>query len=95
MLIEGSEARLICHADANPPDVTYRWTINQQPLFPENPMELTIGNVSRKQHDSIVKCEARNLVGKSEDSQTLDITCKQLRICGFWSPLVGFCRGLV
>ncbi|KAK7580395.1 hypothetical protein V9T40_001024 [Parthenolecanium corni] len=74
MLIEGSEARLICHADANPPDVTYRWTINQQPLFPDNPMELTIGNVNRKQHDSIVKCEARNLVGKSEDSQTLDIT---------------------
>lgn len=76
MLIEGSDAKLVCQADANPPEVTYRWFLNQQLVFPENPMEFVISNVSRKQHDSIVKCEARNLVGKSEDSQTLDITCE-------------------
>ncbi|XP_065202863.1 irregular chiasm C-roughest protein-like isoform X2 [Planococcus citri] len=74
MLIEGTDAKLICEADANPPDVTYRWYMNQRPVFPENPVEFVLTNISRKHHDMIVKCEARNLVGKSEDSQTLDVT---------------------
>lgn len=79
MLIEGTDAKLICEADANPADVTYRWYMNQKPVFPENPVEFVLTNVSRKHHDTIVKCEARNLVGKSEDSQTLDVTCKYSR----------------
>lgn len=35
-----------------------------------------IRNVTRKFHDAIVKCEVQNSVGKSEDSETLDISCK-------------------
>lgn len=35
-----------------------------------------IHNVSRKYHDAIVKCEVHNAVGKSEESETLDISCK-------------------
>lgn len=76
MLIEGSDAKLVCQADANPPVVSYRWFHNQELKFPPNPNEFVIQNVSRRFHDSIVKCEAINTVGKSEDSQTLDITCK-------------------
>lgn len=76
MLIEGSDVKLLCQADANPSVSTYRWFLNQELKFPENPTEFLIKNISRRQHDSIVKCEARNLVGKSEDSQTLDVTCK-------------------
>lgn len=75
VLVEGSPARLQCRADANPFEVTYRWFLNQQSAFPENPTEFIIANVSRQHHDMIVKCEARNLIGKSEDSQTLDVTC--------------------
>lgn len=75
VLVEGSPAILRCRTDANPSDVTYRWFLNQQHVFPENPIEYVIPNVSRNHHDMIVKCEARNLIGKSEDSQTLDVTC--------------------
>lgn len=35
-----------------------------------------IHNVTRKYHDAIVKCEVVNAVGKSEESETLDISCK-------------------
>lgn len=76
MLIEGSDAKLVCQADANPPALSFRWFFNQELKFPPNPYEFIIQNVSRRYHDSIVKCEARNTVGKSEDSQTLEVTCK-------------------
>lgn len=35
-----------------------------------------IHNITRKFHDAIVKCEVHNAVGKSEESETLDISCK-------------------
>lgn len=43
------------------------------PVFPSLQV---IRNVTRKFHDAIVKCEVQNSVGKSEDSETLDISCK-------------------
>lgn len=73
---EGSEVRLKCEADANPPDVTYRWFLNEEPIVGDFTTELVLHNVTRKHHDSIVKCEVLNAVGKSEESQTLDISCK-------------------
>lgn len=39
-----------------------------------------IHNISRKYHDAIVKCEVHNAVGKSEESEALDISCKCLQI---------------
>ncbi|KAG5897978.1 hypothetical protein JTB14_013552 [Gonioctena quinquepunctata] len=71
---EGSEVRLGCKSDANPPDVTYRWSMNDEPLIGDYTTELVLHNVTRKHHDSIVKCEVQNAVGKSEESQTLDIS---------------------
>ncbi|KAJ8920019.1 hypothetical protein NQ315_006550 [Exocentrus adspersus] len=71
---EGSEVRLGCHADANPSDVTYRWFLNEDPLIGDYTTELVLHNVTRKHHDAIVKCEVHNAVGKSEESQTLDIS---------------------
>lgn len=73
-LVEGSDVRLSCSADANPQDVTYRWYINDQLVGGEPTTELILTNISRKQHDSIVKCEVHNAVGKSEESEALDIT---------------------
>lgn len=35
-----------------------------------------IHNISRDFHDKIIKCEVHNAVGKSEESKTLDISCK-------------------
>lgn len=36
----------------------------------------TLHNISRKYHDAIVKCEVHNAVGKSEETETLDVSCK-------------------
>ncbi|XP_060519888.1 irregular chiasm C-roughest protein [Cylas formicarius] len=71
---EGAEVRLGCLADANPQDVSYKWFLNDEPLIGDYTTELVLHNVSRKHHDAIVKCEVHNAVGKSEESQTLDIS---------------------
>ncbi|XP_044269269.1 irregular chiasm C-roughest protein-like isoform X2 [Tribolium madens] len=71
---EGAEVRLGCHADANPADVTYRWFLNDEPLIGGYTTEMVIHNATRKYHDAIVKCEVHNAVGKSEESETLDIS---------------------
>nr|CAD7256088.1 unnamed protein product [Timema shepardi] len=74
-LLEGQEVRLACQADANPLDLTYRWYINDKPVPGDYTTELLLSNISRKFHDAIVKCEVHNPVGKSEESETLDISC--------------------
>ncbi|XP_067007432.1 irregular chiasm C-roughest protein isoform X2 [Anabrus simplex] len=73
-LTEGSEVRLVCKADANPLDLTYRWFINEELVAGDYTTELVIPNVTRRYHDAIVKCEVHNPVGKSEESETLDIS---------------------
>jgi hypothetical protein len=75
-LTEGAEVRLACKADANPLDLTYRWYINDDLVPGDYTTELIIPNITRKYHDAIVKCEVHNPVGKSEESETLDISCK-------------------
>lgn len=71
---EGAEVRLQCHADANPSEVYYKWYINDEPIPGDHSTELIIPSINRTFHDSIVKCEVTNVVGKSEDSETLDIS---------------------
>ncbi|XP_055682496.1 irregular chiasm C-roughest protein-like [Lutzomyia longipalpis] len=71
---EGAEVRLSCHADANPNDLTYRWYINDELVVGDYTTEMLIHNITRKFHDAIVKCEVHNAVGKSEESETLDIS---------------------
>uniref|UniRef100_A0A182J1W2 Ig-like domain-containing protein n=1 Tax=Anopheles atroparvus TaxID=41427 RepID=A0A182J1W2_ANOAO len=73
-ILEGTEVRLSCHADANPQDLTYRWFIGDALSEGNTAQELLIGNVSRHYHDQIVRCEVRNAVGRSEESETLNIS---------------------
>lgn len=83
---EGADVKLVCHADANPPEVRYRWFLDGEPVTSDveggPPTELVLRNVSRRHHDAIVKCQVENKVGKSEGSETLDVTCKCMaRVC--------------
>lgn len=71
---EGSEVRMACRAEANPPDVNFKWYINDNKIQGDHSTELIIPNITRDFHDSIVKCEVSNNVGKSMDSETIDIT---------------------
>ncbi|XP_011693793.1 PREDICTED: irregular chiasm C-roughest protein-like [Wasmannia auropunctata] len=72
-IVEGSELRFKCSAEANPPDVEYRWFINKKKVIGDYTTEMIIHNATRELHDATVKCEVSNEVGKSEESQTLDI----------------------
>ncbi|XP_055586391.1 irregular chiasm C-roughest protein-like [Uranotaenia lowii] len=72
-IVEGMDVRLRCKAEANPPEVTFRWYVGHEMMTGDFATELVIYNISRKHHEMIVKCEARNVVGKSEESETLDI----------------------
>ena len=71
---EGAEVRLSCRADANPHELTYKWFINDELVVGDYTTEMIIHNISKKFHDAIVKCEVHNAVGKSEESETLDIS---------------------
>lgn len=39
-IAEGSDVRYKCHADANPPEVTYRWYINDELVISEFSTEM-------------------------------------------------------
>lgn len=71
---EGAEVRLACHAEANPNELTYRWFINGEPAIGDYTTQMIIHNISRRYHDALVKCEVQNAVGKSEETETLDIS---------------------
>ncbi|KAH8416396.1 hypothetical protein KR222_001578 [Zaprionus bogoriensis] len=71
---EGAEVILSCQADANPREVTYRWFINDELMAGDFTTKMIIHNVTRQYHGALVKCEVANAVGKSEQSQKLDIS---------------------
>jgi hypothetical protein len=75
-IAELESVRLSCHADANPPNVVYKWYINDEIAYGDYTTELTIASASRKLNGAIVKCEVTNAVGKGEDNQTLSVHCK-------------------
>ncbi|XP_025269617.1 irregular chiasm C-roughest protein isoform X2 [Camponotus floridanus] len=72
-IVEGSELKFKCRAEANPPILEYRWFINKKKVLGDFTTEMVIHNATRDMHDATIKCEVSNEVGKSEESQTLDI----------------------
>lgn len=71
---EGSELRVRCDVDANPPAQIYRWYVNSNPVVGDYADEMIIFNVTRKHHNAVVRCEVSNSVGKSEGNTTLEVT---------------------
>jgi len=72
-IVELQSIKLSCHADANPSDVVYKWYINNEIAYGDYSTQLTIATASRDLNGAVVKCEVSNAVGKSEDTQTLDV----------------------
>lgn len=75
-LVEGSDVQFLCLTKANPPEVTYRWFVNDQFASSEVTSELWLINITRRLHNSLVRCEAHNSVNKTEESRALSILCK-------------------
>lgn len=73
---EFEPVKFSCHADANPPNVVYKWYVNDEVAYGNYTTQLTIGSVTRKHNRAIVKCEVTNAVGKSEATHTLNVHCK-------------------
>ncbi|XP_066597961.1 irregular chiasm C-roughest protein-like isoform X2 [Prorops nasuta] len=71
---EGTELRFKCRAEGNPANMDYRWYINDKKVVGDYTTEMILHNATREYHDAIVKCEVHNEVGKSEETETLDIT---------------------
>ncbi|XP_072933879.1 irregular chiasm C-roughest protein-like isoform X2 [Epargyreus clarus] len=74
MIPEGSEARIQCLVDSNPPPQYYRWYLNNNPVIGDYTDEMIIFNVTRKHHKAVVRCEAANSVGKNESSVVLAVS---------------------
>lgn len=75
-LVEGTDVQFLCLTKANPPEVTYRWFVNDQFASGEVTSELWLINITRRLHNSLVRCEAQNSVNKTEESKALSILCK-------------------
>ncbi|CAH0718480.1 unnamed protein product, partial [Brenthis ino] len=69
---EGRDVIISCTADANPSNLTFRWLMNESTIG--NTSELKIMNVSRSYNGAVLKCMVFNEVGKSEETETLEIT---------------------
>lgn len=73
---EGDNVKVSCRAEGNPPEMVYRWFLNDQVIGGDHGTLLTLSNVTRLRHDAVIKCEVQNSVGKSQASETLQVTCK-------------------
>ena len=82
-IVEFEPVRLSCHAEANPPNVVYKWYINDEIAYGDYSTQLTIASVTRKFNLAAVKCQVTNAVGKSEATQTLNVQCKLLGLLLF------------
>ncbi|XP_052743114.1 irregular chiasm C-roughest protein isoform X1 [Bicyclus anynana] len=69
---EGQDVVISCTADANPSNLTFRWVMNESIIG--NSSELKIANISRAYNGAVLKCMVFNDVGKSEETEALEIT---------------------
>ncbi|XP_047736504.1 irregular chiasm C-roughest protein [Hyalella azteca] len=65
-LVEGDDAHFVCHAEANPPDLSFRWYHNSVELENQTLRTLTLPRISRDMHKDTVSCEVSNKVGSSK-----------------------------
>ncbi|XP_023330824.1 irregular chiasm C-roughest protein [Eurytemora carolleeae] len=72
-LQDGETVTFKCSADANPSDVTYKWYLNNQILDGKTSKTLTLSPLNRTLHAAILKCAARNKIGRSEETHTLEV----------------------
>ena len=81
LLREGETVQFKCHAHANPAPLEYSWFVDGQRANGFESDFFLIANISQSYHNAIVKCEVRNEIGKSEETETIQVRCK-------WFPAV-------
>ena len=73
---EGDTLQFRCAAHANPHPSHYSWWVDGQRASGFDSDYFIITNISQSYHNSIVKCEVRNEIGKSEETETIQVRCK-------------------
>ena len=76
LLTEGDTVKFKCKAYANPPPLEYSWYIDSQRVNGFESDLFMISNISKAYNDAIVKCEVKNDIGKSEETETIHVKCK-------------------
>ena len=56
---EGDKFSVTCNSKAYPENVAYKWYFNDQELTSENKNILDVEEISRKHHESSIKCSVR------------------------------------
>lgn len=72
-LRELDDVILTCHSAANPEATEFRWWVSDELIAGESRTTLRLSQISRKQHNAEVRCEASNIIGSSSASYKLNI----------------------
>lgn len=73
-LLEGDSVRFYCDVDANPSKVTYSWFVAGKAVAGQNSQELLMDSVDRRLHNSLVRCEATNPIGRTDETAILNVS---------------------
>ena len=74
---EGDTVKYKCLVSANPGNVSYQWSVDgDEQLLGGDHSVLVLPGVTRSSNTQIVKCRVGNMIGYSEETDTLDIHCK-------------------
>lgn len=65
-----------CNVDASPPATTYEWQMNDLVLDKQHSNSVTIKNISRKFHRSLLTCHVENNIGRSTGHNIISVLCK-------------------
>ena len=63
-----------------------RWFVDNNIVTSNHGTELRLEKIGREMNNKIVKCEVNNAVGKSEETETMDINCESSPFSRFASP---------
>ena len=75
-IYEGDKIKIICEAEANPSEVEYEWSIHGNEIREAYGRDEIVIEASRDMHGGLVKCSAKNKIGKSFDEIKMNINCK-------------------
>ena len=76
LIREGETVQFRYRAHANPPPLEYSWYVDGQRANGYESDFFLISNISQSYHNAIVKCEVRNEIGKSEETETIQVRCE-------------------
>ena len=72
-ILEGQTLVFNCTASSNPPEVSYRWFVEDEIVPEVHGSQYIIPGVGRSLNTKSVKCEVQNAIGSNDKSEKLDI----------------------